>query len=255
MNNREELLARVAALEPWFYTFDLGHGNVIQSKLPENVQGIHETRLQMLMRAIEKHFGNRLPDARCLDIGCHEGFFSLEMAKKVTSVRGIDVRSESLEKAELVRQLKAVENLTFCYGDCYDLDKYISDSYDLTLFLGVLYHLSDPIAALRSISKVTQELCVIETQVIEDVAGETEWGSKDWNHEYKGIFALIDETPEYDSGCPEAGSSGLVLCPSVHALLFTLRAVGFKHLEVITAPMGGYEQHVRGKRVVISAAK
>lgn len=255
MNKKQELLKQIAALEPWFYTFDLGEGQIIQSKLPENVQGIHETRLQMMLSAVEKHFGDRLSDVRCLDIGCHEGFFSLEMAKKVMNVKGIDVRTESLEKAELVRKLKGIENTIFCHGNCYNLDEDFPDPYDLTLFLGVLYHLSDPIRALQKISKVTKELCVIETQVIDDIACETEWGSRDWHRKYEGTFALIDERPEYDSACPEAGSYGLILCPSLNALLFMLQAVGFKHIELVAAPAGGYEQHVRGKRVIVSAAK
>lgn len=255
MNKREQLLEQVVALEPWFYTFDLGNGEMIHSKLPASVQSIHETRLQMMLSAVEKHFSNRLPNVNCLDIGCHEGFFSLEIAKKVMSVRGIDVRNESLEKAELVRKLRGVENTIFSYGDCHNLDESISNSYDLTLFLGVLYHLSNPIDALQNISKITKELCVIETQIVDDVVGETEWGSKDWHREYKGIFALIDERPEYDSACPEAGSSGLILCPSTRALLFMLQAVGFKHIEIVAAPVGGYEQHVRGKRIIVSAAK
>ena len=119
----------------------------------------------------------------------------------------------------------------------------------------MLYHLDNPIGALRSISNATKELCVIETQIIDDFAGKTEWGSHDWHREYKGAFVLIDERPEYDSGNAEAGSYGLSLCPSLSALRIMLQAVGFKHIEVMSAPVGGYEQHARGKRVVVSAAK
>ncbi|MBN9127675.1 MAG: methyltransferase domain-containing protein [Nitrosospira sp.] len=253
MNERQELLKQVMALEPWFYTFDLGNGEIVHSKLPKNIQGIHETRLQMVLSAVEQHFDHRLSSARCLDVGCHEGYFSFEMAKKVMSVTGIDVRKESLQKAELIKKINRAENTNFRYGDCYELDQ--SELYDLTLFLGVLYHLSNPIGALLSMAKVTKELCVIETQVIDDIGGQTEWGNKDWHREYKGMFALIDERSEYDGGCPEAGSFGLVLCPSLNALLFILRTVGFKRIELITPPVNGYEQHMRGKRVILAAAK
>ena len=255
VNERQKLLKQVTALEPWFYTFDLGNGEIVESKLPKNIQGIHETRLQMVLSAVEKHFSNRLPNVKCLDIGCHEGFFSFEISKKVMSVTALDVRNESLQKAELIQKLSCAKNINFRYGDCHELDQYISEPYDLTLFLGVLYHLSDPIGALLNIAKVTKELCVIETQVIDDIAGQTEWGSKDWHREYKGTFALIDERPEYDNACPEAGSFGLILCPSLTALLFILRAVGFKRIELIAPPVNGYEQHVRGKRVILTAAK
>lgn len=253
MNERQELLKQVMALEPWFYTFDLGNGEIVRSKLSKDIQTIHKTRLQMVLSAVEKHFGPRLSSARCLDVGCHEGFFSFEIAKKVRSVTGIDIRKVSLQKAKLVKRINGVENTDFYQGNCYGLDQ--SEAYDLTLFLGVLYHLHDPIGALVNMAKVTKELCVIETQVIDEIRGQTEWGSKNWSREYEGVFALIDERTEYESDCPEAGSFGLALCPSLNALLFILRTVGFKQIELVTPPLDGYEQHVRGKRVILTAAK
>lgn len=209
----------------------------------------------MVMEAVEDYFGDRLSDVRCLDIGCHEGYFSLSMANKTKDVRGIDIRKESLVKAELVRKLKNVENASFSDGDCYNLNEYTTDRPELTLFLGVLYHLDNPIGALRSVSAATKELCVIKTQIMDEVSGEAEWGIREWHRAYKGVFAIIDERPEFDSGNAEAGSFGLSLCPSLTALHTMLEAVGFKHIKVIDAPSGGYEQHVRGKRVVVSAAK
>lgn len=255
MNEKEKLLKKIVELEPWFYSFDLGDGDAICSKLPENIRNIHDTRLEMVLSSVEKHFGDRLSEVECLDVGCHEGFFSFALANKVKRVKGFDVRLGSIEKAELVRKLKRVENVQFNIGDCYNLREIIIRPYELTLFLGVLYHLDNPIGALRSISEATKELCIIETQIIDDTPGETEWGSRDWHREYKGTFAIIDERSEYDSGNAEAGSYGLSLCPSMSALRFMLEAVGFKHIEVVPAPAGGYEQLVRGKRVVVSASK
>lgn len=256
MDEKRENLLRLVRTHEWVYDFDLGYGEKIQSRLPENVRGIVETRSRMVFPEIKKHFGDELSDVRCLDVGCHEGFMSFETAQLVKNVKGIDVRKESLEKAELIRQLKGVENVTFSYGDCYKLDEYFKDPFELTLFVGVLYHLYDPIGALRNISRVTKKLCVIETQVIDEATGGVaEWGSKDWLRDYKGTFALIDESSEFDSGNAEAGSYGLSLCPSISALLFMLQAVGFKNINIVPAPLEGYEQYVRGKRVVVSAAK
>lgn len=248
-------MLRQARAHEWVYDFDLGQGEKIRSRLPENVRGIVETRSQMVFPRIREYFGKELSDVRCLDIGCHEGFMSFETAQMVKSVIGIDVREESLEKAELIRQLKESGNVTFCHGDCYQLDEYFKEPFDLTLFVGVLYHLYNPIGALRNISRVTRKLCVVETQVIDTEDGVAEWGCKDWFRDYKGTFALIDESPEFESGNPEAGSYGLSLCPSIPALLFILRSVGFKSINVIPAPSDGYEQYVRNKRVVVFASK
>jgi len=255
MIDKQELHSKIKSLEPWFYDFDLGNGVKIDSKLPQEVKDIHETRLEMVKTAISDHFGDASQEINCLDIGCHEGFFSLELANRFKSVTGVDVRKESLEKAELVREYKEVSNVSFEEGNCYDLDKHSKGQYELTLFLGVLYHLDNPIKALNSVSQSTTDFCLIETQVIDEVEGETEWGGKDWHREYKGVFALIDERPEFDKNQPESGSSGVILCPSTAALIFLLKSVGFKTVKVLPAPKGGYEQFVRGKRVIVSASK
>ena len=127
--------------------------------------------------------------------------------------------------------------------------------YDLTLFLGLLYHVEDPMLCLRQVSAVTRELCVIETQVVDEVEGFTEWGSQDWTRPYVGIIALVDEGGEFEAGIRETGVTPMATCPSPKALLFMLRQAGFKRAEILTPAPGAYEQHARGKRVVCAAWK
>jgi len=52
---------------------------------------------------VDRYFGHRLQKIRCVDVGCHEGFYSVAMARKgVQQVRGIDVRESNLVKARFV---------------------------------------------------------------------------------------------------------------------------------------------------------
>ena len=44
------------------------------------------------------------------DIGCNEGFFTLEMANRGATVTGLDVDEVRLEKAEFIRALLAPTN-------------------------------------------------------------------------------------------------------------------------------------------------
>jgi tRNA (mo5U34)-methyltransferase len=39
-------------------------------------------------------------------------------------------------------------------------------AWDITLYLGVLYHMPDPIGALRRVSAITKEQCIIETEAM-----------------------------------------------------------------------------------------
>jgi len=139
---------RLAALGPWFYEFDLGaHGRTVSS-LPPEVLPIHQTRLQMVNQVVDGYFGNRLQEIRCLDVGCHEGYYSVAMARKgMRQVRGVDVRQSSLAKAAFVRDALGLGNLAFEQHNCEDLRVEESGPFELTLFLGILYHLENPMLA------------------------------------------------------------------------------------------------------------
>ena len=245
---------RLKELGPWFYEFDLGEYGRTTSELPPEVLPIHQTRLTMVERVVDAHFRGRLNNIRCLDVGCHEGFYSVAMARKgMREVRGIDVRAASLDKARFVAEVLGLTNAAFQERNVEDVDE--TEPFDLCLFLGILYHLENPILCLRKISRVTRELCVLETQVVDEVEGVTEWGSRAWKRPYQGVLALIDESGEFYSQNTETGASPIATCPSPKALEFMLRQAGFRRTEIIHPPSGGYEQHSRGKRVVCAAYK
>jgi tRNA (mo5U34)-methyltransferase len=244
---------RLKELGPWFYEFDLGPYGKTTSELPPDVLPIHQTRLEMVERVVDGHFRGRLDRVRCLDIGCHEGFYSVALARKgMRAVRGIDVRAASLTKARFVAEVLGLTNVA--YDEC-NVEDLGGERYDLCLFLGVLYHLENPVLALRNISRITGELCILETQVVDEVEGATEWGARAWTRPYRGILALIDESGEFYNQNTETGASPIATCPSPKALEFMLRQAGFGRVEIIEPPADAYEQHRRGKRVVCAAYK
>ncbi len=251
-----EIRQGIAELRPWFYRFEFGSGIETMPAIPESVVGIFDTRLRMVVGAAEEHFGERLRDIDCLDIGCHEGFYSLAMARRgVRSVVGIDAREENLRRARFVANAMGVDGIVYRQGQVETLAAQFGRSFELTLFLGLLYHVEDPMRCLRQVVAVTGELCIIETQVVDEVEGFAEWGSREWTRPYQGILALIDETGEFDAGNRETGVSPVATCPSPKALLFMLKHAGFRRARILSPPPGAYEQHARGKRVVCAAWK
>ncbi len=98
----EQIQQGIDELAPWFYAFDFGNGVRTRPQIPPEVVGIHDTRLTMLEAAVASHFGARAKGLDCLDIGCHEGFYSLAMAKHGMRVTGLDAREENLRRARFV---------------------------------------------------------------------------------------------------------------------------------------------------------
>jgi tRNA (mo5U34)-methyltransferase len=246
----------IEELGPWFYRFEFGEGLETTPVIPASVVDIFDTRLQMVASAVDAHFGSRLSGIECLDIGCHEGFYSLAMARKgVRSVVAVDARPENLNRARFVAQAMGVNNIVYRQGRVETLAADQARTFDLTLFLGLLYHVEDPMRCLREVAAVTGELCLLETQVVDEVEGYAEWGSREWTRPYQGIIAVIDEAGEFDAGNRETGVSPMATCPSPKALLFMLKQAGFRRAEILTPPPGAYEQHARGKRVVCAAWK
>jgi ubiquinone/menaquinone biosynthesis C-methylase UbiE len=244
---------RLKELGPWFYEFDLGEYGRTTSELPPEVLPIHQTRLAMVERVVDEHFRGRLEHVRCIDVGCHEGFYTVAMARKgMREVRGVDVRAASLRKARFVAEVLGLRNVTFEERNAEEL---AGEPYDLCLFLGILYHLENPILCLRNISRITREVCILETQVVDEVEGEAEWGARAWTRPYHGILALIDESGEFYDQNNKTGASPIATCPSPKALEFMLRQAGFRRVEMIEPPRDAYEQHSRGKRVVCAAYK
>lgn len=252
---RTEIERGIAELGPWFYPFELGDGLRTTPAIPEQVVGIFETRLRMVNAAVDAHFGSRVRGLECLDIGCHEGFYSLEMAKRGAKVTGIDARTENLNRARFIAQAAGITGIDYRLGRVETISHDEHRRWDLTLFLGVLYHVENPMLCLRQVAAVTRELCVIETQVVDEVEGFAEWGSREWTRPYHGILALIDETGEFSAGNRETGVTPMATCPSPKALLFMLHQAGFSRAEILAPQPNAYEQHARGKRVVCAAWK
>jgi tRNA (mo5U34)-methyltransferase len=104
-----------------------------------------------------------------LDVGCNSGFFSLEMKRLGASyVLGLEAFPRYFKQAELVRELSGIDIDLRCLN-VYDVAENIGQ-FDITLFLGVLYHLKHPILALENLAKVTSGILIIESAVLPETS-------------------------------------------------------------------------------------
>jgi tRNA (mo5U34)-methyltransferase len=103
---------------------------------------------------------------RVLDIGCSDGFFSFEMEKRGATVIGVDYAGPDITGFSVASQILG-SNVTHIVENVYDLSPEKHGLFDLVLFLGVLYHLRNPMLAFDQIRRVTKAdgLLFVESQL------------------------------------------------------------------------------------------
>jgi tRNA (mo5U34)-methyltransferase len=157
--NRVELAERVREFY-WFHSIDLGHGIVTPgAKSP----AVHQAEFAAFFDPVE------LSGRSVIDIGAYNGAQSFEAKRRGAArvlatdhfvwnhpvVRGRD----SFELARSVLNI----NLEVKDIDVPDLSPDSVGTFDVVLFLGVFYHLLNPIAALQQAAKLAREVLIVET--------------------------------------------------------------------------------------------
>ncbi|PYI39148.1 SAM-dependent methyltransferase [Arthrobacter psychrolactophilus] len=97
------------------------------------------------------------PGLTVLDVGSGPGTITADFARLVApgKVLGIDRSTEVITAATDLAREQQLENLSFETGDVYHLD-FPDESFDVVHAHQVLQHLTDPVAALREMRRVTK---------------------------------------------------------------------------------------------------
>ena len=120
-----------------------------------------------------KRFGmpESLEGKTVLDIGCWDGYFSFLAEKRnAKSVLGIDMlqgcshKEQGTEGFEFAK--KALNsNVGFSKLSLEEFAQSTNSQFDVVFYYGVLYHVENPIAELKHLSKLTKEYALIETAI------------------------------------------------------------------------------------------
>ena len=238
-----------ALAKTWFYPFRLKSGRVTTTYDGGALDEIHATRLSMLKSALAGIPDLQLDRSTAIDIACHQGYFSTQLAAMgVRDILSVDARPEHVADATLIRDALGLSTMRIAQSDVHALDATKIGDFDIVLMLGLIYHLENPIGALRVARALTRRVCLVETQVVPGLTGWVDYGSYRFVRPLKGSFGIIDETEETHG--PEASTTGICLVPSLEALVWIMHKIGFGRVEIIEPPADAYEQLRYGKRVM-----
>ena len=200
----------------WFHSFDFGDG--------ETVQGKKGGGLEQQRKEADITFSESVVGKRVLDIGAWDGFFSFEAEKRGASdVLATDHFCWSgpgwgTKAGFEYAHKKFRSKVRSTDVDVFDLDPAVHGKFDVVLFLGVFYHLKNPLGGLEQVSRMTNELAVIET-VVDELQ----------NPEPVLRFYLG----------PELNKDGTnFFAPNYKGLENMLREVGFKRVKFTPAKLG-----------------
>ena len=176
---------------------------------------------------------------RALDIGCSDGYFSFEMERRGASVVAMDFVPETYTGFATARTILG-SRAHYVMDNVYNLTPEKYGAFDVVLFMGVLYHLRKPLAALDAIRSVMPNggQLFVGTMMIDEyflLADGTVTTLADVN-------PLLTDVPLWQAYPADSLNGDFTNCfaPNRRALEVALSEAQF-HVDVIeTVSMGGY---------------
>jgi len=152
----DEVRAQIATVAHWYHRIEVRPGIV--------TPGINDSPL--VLRQL------RLPDdcrnLRVLDLGTRDGYFAFELERRGAEVLAVDYMPLEVTGFSIASRLVG-SRVRYLHENLYNLNPDTIGTFDLVLFLGLLYHLPDPIRALRIVRSLSRSRMILETLVIDDL--------------------------------------------------------------------------------------
>ena len=223
----EEILTELKRLEPWFHRIDLGGGLYTKTK---SVMGEPVDHPLGPWQTIKELLPAELSGKTVLDVGCNAGFYAFEAKRRgALRVLGVDGQRQHVRQGLFVREVLGLD-VEFRRLNVYELTPRTVGKFDITLALGLLYHLKHPILALENLYQVTNELLIIETAIL-----PPELAPPSVLHPLGATQMLLHPLALVENPSSAKEQVFNWFLPSVEALKGLLRTTGFEDVEVIEA--------------------
>lgn len=239
----DEVRRRIDEVPYWWHSIDVGHDVVTPGTKWGGGREVMELELA------RQHVPADLNGKSVLDIGSYDGYYAFEAerrgAERIVAIdhfvwlnnlddqnRSIDLSLQYLKPDGLppaghptpgkrafdtARELlgSRVESVV---GDFMHYDLEQLGTFDVVLYLGIVYHMEEPLTALRRVSEVTRETAIIESEAI--------------------VIPGREELPlaEFLPGAEVNSDPTNWWVPTIPALEGLALAAGFRHVELVDGP-------------------
>jgi SAM-dependent methyltransferase len=190
--------------------FDQQHYDLLNSSRGEVVS--------RLLAEIKMPLGLRT----AVDVGCGLGYFSGLLQSTGFEVTGVDGRHQNVEEAQ-----RRNPNTRFLRFDAEDPSLRSLGRFDLVFCFGLLYHLENPLLAIRHLRAMTEKVLLVEGVIF---PGD------------EPTMGLVDEGPSEDQGL-----NHIAFYPTEACLQKMLYCAGFRFVYRFTAPPEHPGYHRNGR--------
>ncbi len=187
----------------------------------------------------ELGFPRDMRGLRALDVGCSDGYFSFEMEKRGASVLAIDFVPDSYTGFATAKQILG-SSVEYRMDNVYNLSPERYGEFDLALFMGVLYHLRNPLGALDALRSVVKEggQLFVGTMMIDEYVLLPDGGTTNLT----ALNPQLSSIPLWQAYPRDTLNGDYTNCfaPNRAALVAALEEAQFRVDVVTTVSMGGY---------------
>jgi tRNA (mo5U34)-methyltransferase len=238
--DREDLLDGIHRLDPWFHAIELAPG--VWTKT-ESVAGEPADHPRETWDIVKNCLPLDLSGKSVLDVGCNAGFYSVEAKRRNAGrVLGVDAMRREIMQANFVRRALGLD-IEFRAMSVYDLSAASVGRFDVTLALGLIYHLKHLVLGLEKLAAVTKETLIVETALLPKGSKVVEAVSRRQAEYVVGDLRRPLHTIGWVENPPEASEASFNwFLPSLDGAVALLKAVGFRDVDVFA---------VHGDRAVI----
>ncbi len=178
---------------------------------------------------------------KILELGPLEGGNTIILhSKDPEKIVSVEARSENYVKCCVIKNLYNLSKAKFYLGDARELSIQKYGKFDISVVLGVLYHLDKPHETLKLIAEVSDEL-VLATHYADEESPSRD--SKIISYESNGRTyrgKIYQENPEFN---PHDGLEDISFWPFEEDLLNMIRDAGFKSINILKKNPNANEQY------------
>jgi tRNA (mo5U34)-methyltransferase len=255
----QEIRNEVNRLAPFHHKVALPYN--LSTYVPElSRRPIESTRITNLINhafpALIEVCGGSLKGKRVLDVACNCGGFTIEAAKLNSEyVLGIDIVDRYIEQANFIKRALCLEQVEFKVVDIESLDESTAGLFDVSFCFGILYHLENPIHAMKRLASVTKSIMLVDTQVMRTPVYISPFFRKPlWSMNFPTVSTA--ESLDVTTSLWRSKERSVQFAPNEYAVVDLLRFLGFSKIEKIKPTQKGLEKrYYTGRRVTFLAIR